>query len=421
MASILLGMAFSPFRPNLTRSPSSSSVISSATGETSSQARLSDSSTPPTSAADSESISSTAAKPEASSDAETKSGLESDTETDTAVQQSSIGVRRSRRPRASAIGTYSVKVLSDTAVHASRNFRNADSWDVGTSTCRRTTSGDTLVGGLGSSNASNETLMKEAKKLVRDGVEALDLQWSVKQLPKSRSQIGIGVRESPRRSKKTSNRGEVVSRRATRSTGEQVENLAKKLSILGKRGRDKFEASLGKAKRELRRLADTNEFAKIDTKPVVSEVWSNGKLVTEDQPPKKKAKTDSTTTTKVEEEKKALEKVKPKKGPKVWLDKGLYAGQQARNLDWFAGCTKEERKKLANMPDFKLNRILPLPMWHGQRLLHTGRNFKLPFDVCSPLPPGQPKPDEWRKVPKSEVFTLPDFISNANLLHQIVL
>jgi histone-lysine N-methyltransferase ASH1L len=83
-----------------------------------------------------------------------------------------------------------------------------------------------------------------------------------------------------------------------------VENLTKKLSVLGKRGRDKFEAGLVKAKRELRRLADTNEFAHIDTKPVVAEVWSNGKLVTGDEPPKKRVKVEATS--KVEEDKKAL-------------------------------------------------------------------------------------------------------------------
>jgi histone-lysine N-methyltransferase ASH1L len=51
---------------------------------------------------------------------------------------------------------------------------------------------------------------------------------------------------------------------------------------------------------------------------------------------------------------------------------------------------------------YKPNSFMPLPMWHGQRLLHVGRHFKLPFDVCSPLPPGQPKPDEWRKTSSSK-------------------
>lgn len=31
-----------------------------------------------------------------------------------------------------------------------------------------------------------------------------------------------------------------------------------------------------------------------------------------------------------------------------------------------------------------------------------GRNYKMPFKIFSPLPPGQPKPDEWRKTNKSK-------------------
>lgn len=373
--------------------------MSSTTGRTS-QARLSDSSTPPTSAADSESISSTAAKRGTAKDAATNHEPDSDIEMDAVAQQSSaIAARSRRRPRASVTGTYNVKVLSGTLVHAPKKFRNADGRELDTSTRRRTISGDSLISGLCNVNASSGKVTKDVTGLARDGIEAPDL-------PKPRSQIGLATRESPRKGKKTGNQSEVSFRRATRSTSEPIENLTKKLSVLGKRGRDKFEANLVKAKRELRRLADTNEFAKIDTKPVVAEVWSNGKLWTGEEPPSKKAKVEGNV--KVEEEKKILEKVKLKKrGPKVWLNKGLYAGQQARNLDWFAGYSKEEKKKLANMPEFKPNGFLPLPMWHGQRLLHAGRNFKLPFDVCSPLPPGQPKPDEWRKVPKSELSNLP--------------
>ena len=33
--------------------------------------------------------------------------------------------------------------------------------------------------------------------------------------------------------------------------------------------------------------------------------------------------------------------------------------------------------------------------------MKQGRDFKLPFDVFSPLPAGQPKPDEWKKVNKN--------------------
>ena len=40
-------------------------------------------------------------------------------------------------------------------------------------------------------------------------------------------------------------------------------------------------------------------------------------------------------------------------------------------------------------------------MFAGERLLKQGRDFKLPFDIFSPLPAGQPKPDEWKKTNKN--------------------
>ena len=105
----------------------------------------------------------------------------------------------------------------------------------------------------------------------------------------------------------------------------------------------------------------------------------------------KKTKTREAAAAKPkEEEEKVVEspKVKQRK-EKVWLNKGLYAGQEGKNLDWFSGKSDKE-KASSNLPEYKPNGLLPLPMWKGQRLLQLGRDFKLPFDVCSPLPPGQP-------------------------------
>ncbi|RMZ78306.1 hypothetical protein DV737_g3916, partial [Chaetothyriales sp. CBS 132003] len=72
---------------------------------------------------------------------------------------------------------------------------------------------------------------------------------------------------------------------------------------------------------------------------------------------------------------------------KKWLASGLYAGQSSTST----------KSPLTASPRVRENTVLPLPMFAGERLLQTGRDFKLPFDVFSPLPPGQPKPDEWRK------------------------
>lgn len=291
-----------------------------------------------------------------------------------------------------------MKVLAGTSIHAPRKYRK-DMGDV--EPRRRTISGDTLVSALTSGNSSTETVEKDANRLVRDGIEALDIQWSVKGLPKSRSQIGLSG--SP---KKSAKQRDLERRRSTRSAGEAFESLTKKISVLGKRGRKTVEdglAELNIAKsRELRRLADTAEFAKIDTKPVLHEVWSNGKLVVE-EPPRKKKKLEEAAAAKLKPEDEKPVEVKKVNGKreKVWLTKGLYAGQE-RNLDWFQDSSSNEKAAGEQTAPFNPKAFMPLPMWHGQRLLHVGRHFKLPFDVCSPLPPGQPKPDEWRKTSSSK-------------------
>ncbi|KIX07259.1 uncharacterized protein Z518_01912 [Rhinocladiella mackenziei CBS 650.93] len=85
---------------------------------------------------------------------------------------------------------------------------------------------------------------------------------------------------------------------------------------------------------------------------------------------------------------------------KKWLSTGLYAGQPRA----FDGRPTEGKKRHQTgeiSEPLKENKVLPLPMYAGERLLKTGRDFKLPFDVFSPLPAGQPKPDEWRKVNKN--------------------
>lgn len=183
-----------------------------------------------------------------------------------------------------------------------------------------------------------------------------------------------------------------------------------------KRARKSADAT-AEIPRELRRLQDTNEFAGIEAKPVLHTIWSNGKYIDPNdldeagEPVRKKAKKSPTPAKEPEPE--------PSKEPtptvptqekrvKKWLSKGLYAGQETPS-NWAAGLNTADKKKLAQIPELappeKPNKSLPFPIFNGLRLLMNGRDFKLPFDVCNPLPPGQPKPDEWRKMTKSERFT----------------
>jgi [histone H3]-lysine4 N-trimethyltransferase ASH1L len=84
---------------------------------------------------------------------------------------------------------------------------------------------------------------------------------------------------------------------------------------------------------------------------------------------------------------------------KRWLTSGLYTGQ-TRGFDARLSESSNKRKH-DTTATIKENPTLPLPMFAGERIMRIGRDFKLPYDVFSPLPPGQPRPDEWRKTNKN--------------------
>ncbi|KAI0172412.1 SET domain-containing protein [Hypoxylon sp. FL1284] len=177
--------------------------------------------------------------------------------------------------------------------------------------------------------------------------------------------------------------------------------------ISKKRSREEAKKSSADAKipRELRRLQDTEEFRKINKPGTITTVWANGKYVENPDagPPRKKAKT-TPAAPKVTEPEPEPAPAPVVRRTKKWLDRGLYAGQDIPN-DPFNGLTAFEKRELNKLPELapsgRVNTVLPFPIFNGMRTLIEGRDFKLPFDICHPLPPGQPKPDEWRKITKN--------------------
>ncbi|KAL6691859.1 hypothetical protein J3F84DRAFT_397367 [Trichoderma pleuroticola] len=185
-------------------------------------------------------------------------------------------------------------------------------------------------------------------------------------------------------------------------------SITAKLSV-AKRGRNsnKVVGKPVKLSRELRRLQDTKEFNHIDEKPVIHSVWSNGKYVDPSQAvqrqPRKRAKVEVAAEIKVKQESEEPVAQFKKRRVKKYLAKGLYSGQEVTQ-DITRGLTANEKKQLAQLPELmprKENKVMPAPIFTGFRILLTGRDFKLPFHVCNPLPPGQPKPDEWKKMTKN--------------------
>lgn len=89
-----------------------------------------------------------------------------------------------------------------------------------------------------------------------------------------------------------------------------------------------------------------------------------------------------------------------KKPTKVWLEKGLYAGNTS-TFDPKASGLKNRQRREAQFGSLdeleQKGTFMSLPMFAGDELLKRGRHFKLPFDVFSPLP-REPKPEEWKKI-----------------------
>ncbi|KAH6887945.1 hypothetical protein B0T10DRAFT_562373 [Thelonectria olida] len=290
---------------------------------------------------------------------------------------------RPRRNRTS-VKSYNLAQLSGTAGHGKRRANGDIVADR-----RRTISGVTLT--------PNSTATPKARKAVHEGIDALDLQWSLNRLdsPRTRRQKNQEPQESP-------------ARRTTRLSGPAVPaaTLTEKLTTISKRSRKAVDKGMANMSRELRRLQDTKEFSGIDDKPVLHTVWSNGKYVdpnaVEETPPRSKAKQEPAP----EEEETEPEPVISlrKHRVKKYVEKGLYAGQEAP-IDISKGLTPAEKKALAQLPELipsgRVNKTMPLPMFTGLRTLIAGRDFKLPYHVCNPLPPGQPKPDEWKKMTKN--------------------
>ncbi|KAE8351495.1 hypothetical protein BDV28DRAFT_149943 [Aspergillus coremiiformis] len=168
------------------------------------------------------------------------------------------------------------------------------------------------------------------------------------------------------------------------------ELVGRATSVLGKRSRDVMENGKEINRRaSLRpRITATNE--------------EPAKAVSE--PPaaaKKRRVSESDLPAKIKENEEAAQEA-PKhvtrSKTKRWLAHGLYTGQEYTDSRPLQSKNKNAKRRGRGSTQRKL---LPMPMFAGDRLLKQGRDFQLPFDIFSPLPSGQPKPNEWRKTNKN--------------------
>lgn len=326
---------------------------------------------------------------------------------------------RPLRARAS-LPVYNISKLVGTDVHGRRRAKGDV---VGHRKHRRVFPLDAPAGNNAGASSSTVNLTNE---VVGDAINALNIDWSVG-LPATPKGAKLAKKKSVGALSEA--KAEVLTRRAARLSGTPVPSaVTSALTSIGKRGKKAAEDGLSRISRELRRLQDTKEFAHVDDRPIIQTVWSNGKFVdprTLDQPAaevraSKRAKTTHGTEPEV------VAKAAPEAGAAVdaalaavsevalpqkkritkkWLEKGLYAGQETPR-DMSVGLTAAEKKKLTQYPTLlkvgeKVNKTLPPPMFNGLRLLLQGRDFKLPYDICNPLPPGHPKPPAYRTMTKN--------------------
>lgn len=176
-----------------------------------------------------------------------------------------------------------------------------------------------------------------------------------------------------------------------------LDTVASKASSLGKRSRDAFE----RGKEKLHSIERRKSGRVIN---IVHE--EENQSTTNERPSKKTKRTTASADARGSRLLNTKTMSSPKKlikSKKVWMKHGLYVGQDRYFDVRLSGAqNKAKRASLIGSAVPQENKSMPLPMYFGDDLLKIGRDFKLPFDIYNPLPPGQPKPDEWKKTQSSK-------------------
>ena len=270
--------------------------------------------------------------------------------------------RSSTRSRTD-VGSYNENVLS------AKQSRSAQKQ--GVERGNRTLWGEILVDGDGKTSG---------ERLLQHGVRALDENWSIGAMPGDNLRLSTEDVEGAK--KRRSTRLDILDRASS--------IIEKTTTVLGKRGRETVKAGTE------RNRAVNGDNKTRSLRPSESETLSfKG-------PSRKRARfSEAEVSNKRTAEAGEGRHRVTKKSTKPWVAQGLYVGQHRSDDAGISGTKNKGRKPFNNRPESSERAIMPMPMWIGDKIVEMGRDFKLPFDVFSPLPPGQPKPDEWKKTQKS--------------------
>lgn len=292
--------------------------------------------------------------------------------TDTASESADLTMKPKPTQRSSerlrkaphSVDNYNEGVLCGSAKRATRTKPETND--------SRTVSGETLVGAG----------VESQKQFLRESVQILDREWSLGALPGDDLKASLEEEKGPKR------------RKSTRLDAlQKAMNMVEKTkSVLGKRGRETFDNGVGKLQtRNGERSGNLRPMGFV-TSTIEGPVTKRARLADELCVKSLASSSDN--------ERKFARRPRIKR----WLSQGLYVGQD-RDFDPKLTETKNKLKQSTKRSNTQKRTLLPLPMFAGERTLDLGRNFKLPFDIFSPLPPGQPRPEEWKKTHKSRSST----------------
>ncbi|MCJ1263324.1 hypothetical protein MMC22_003194 [Lobaria immixta] len=290
-------------------------------------------------------------------------------QTDTASESADLIVKPKPPQRSSerlrkapySIDNYNENVLSGSAKRATRRKRETND--------SRIVSGEKLVGGSAESQG----------QFVRGSVQTLDREWSVGALPGDDLKSLVEEEKRPKRRKST--RLDVL---------QKATNMVEKSkTVLGKRGPETFDNGVEKLETRKRERRENLRSIGVVKSTIEGPVTKRARLANDSCVKSLASSSDNER------------KLARRPRIKHWLGQGLYVGQN-RDFDPRLTETRNRLKQSTGKSSKPQQRaLLPLPMFAGQRTLELGRNFKLPFDIFSPLPPGQPRPEEWKKTHKN--------------------
>jgi hypothetical protein len=265
-------------------------------------------------------------------------------------------IRRSVRSRGS-IATYSDTILSGHAVHTRKSFR--DPKDYALAAASRTISSTTLV---------NDAVATPKRKSAGKGL------------------LGSGSASTPR----AASTGRVLRQKSTRvgkialTASSAINAVASASSVLGKRSRDALDSAKGK-------LQSLGRSASLRTRTRTAE----------ESPLKKRLRitnrAESTTDSDDSDSDEPDTPPPPKKQRKIWLAHGLYVGQVREDQP------RQKVKRKSDVDPGKERKYLPMPMFHGSKILELGRDFKLTFDILNPLARNE-APKDWKNLTRSKFY-----------------